>query len=114
MNAIAINAVHSLNDLDWKVVDIGRLDGPRSINPDHFLARFARDFCGVPVARRLANERLEALRRFSVRAWYWDLVRIEDVSPLIDAGYTVPDVFRILAHVARYRGFTPSLQEGAI
>ena len=114
MNATGLNRESSLTDFDWSVVQIARTDGARSMNPDGHFARFLRDFFGLPVARGLANERAEALRRFSVRAWYWDLIRARDVRPLIDAGYSSVDVFRILAHVAGYRGFTPSMQEGAI
>jgi hypothetical protein len=114
MNAISLTAGCSLTALEWKVVEIARMDGPRSINPDGRFARFLRIFFGLPTARGLANKRAEALRRFSVRAWHWDLIRASDVHPLIDAGYSKIDVFQILAHVAGYRGFTPPMQEGAI
>lgn len=113
MNAIALKQGCSLSSVDWRVVEIARMDGPRSIHPDGPFTRFCRDFFGLPIARTLANDRLEALRRFCVRAWYWDLIRTGDVRSLIEAGYSILDAFQILAHVARYRGFTPSLQEQA-
>ena len=111
MNAIALKLESSLTELDWKVIEIARMDGPRSLNPDDRFRRFLGDFFGLPVARKLANKKLEALRRFCVRAWYWDLIRTRDVSGLMDAGYSSADVFQILAHVAGYRGFTPSIEE---
>ena len=114
MNAITLRQSCSLTDLDWSVVEIARSDGPRSLNPDGPFTRFLRDFFGLPVARKLANEKLEALRRFCVRAWYWDLIRTRDVRALIETGYSSADVFQILAHVAGYRGFTPSIQEQPI
>ena len=114
MNAITLKLGSSLTDLDWKVIEMAREDGPRSLNPDGRLTKFLRDFFGLPITRKLANEKLEALRRFCVRAWYWDLIRNRDVQALTEAGYSSVDVFKILAHVAGYRGFTPSLQEGAI
>ena len=114
MNAIAQNQGCSLTKLDWTVVEIARTDGPRSIDPDGRSARFLRAFFGLPIARRLASERAEALRRFCVRAWHWSLIPSSDVRPLIDAGYTKVDVLEIVTHVARRRGFTPSLQENAI
>ena len=114
MNAITLKLECSLTELDWKVIDMARADGPRSINPDGRFTRFMRDFFGLPIARQLANKKLEALRRFSVRAWYWDLIRSSDVRALVEAGYSSVDVFQILAHVAGYRGFTPTLQEEAI
>ena len=114
MNAISQNRECSLTDLDWQVVEIARSDGARSLNPDGTFARFLRDFFGWPVPRALSNQRAEALRRFSVRAWYWDFIRARDVRPLIDAGYSSDDAYRILAHVAGHRGFTPTMLEGAI
>ena len=113
MNAITLKLECSLTDLEWRVVDIARSDGPRSINPDGRLTKFLREFFGLPIARKLANDRLEALRRFCVRAWFWDLIRGHDVRAVMDAGYTSVDLFQILAHVAAYRGFTPTIEEGA-
>jgi hypothetical protein len=104
----------NLSELEWSVVEIARDNGPRSLNPDGFWVRLSRDVFGLPIARTLANERLEALRRFCVRAWYWDLIRTRDLQILMDAGYSSAAVFQILAHVAGYRGFTPSIQEQPI
>lgn len=112
MNAVTSNP--SLSQLEWRIVEIAREDGPRSLNPDGFLTRVSRELFGLPLVRRLADERLEALRRFCVRAWYWDLIRSRDLRPLIDAGYSSSAVFQILAHIAGYRGFTPSIQEQSI
>jgi hypothetical protein len=113
MNAIGLKLGCSLTNLDWQVVERARADGPRSINPDGRLTRFLRDFFGLPMTRTLADEKLEALRRFCVRAWYWDLIRSRDLRSLIQAGFTRADVFQILAHVALFRGFTPTIEQGA-
>ena len=113
MNAIAPKLECSLTNLDWRVVEIARSDGPRSINPDRRFTKFLGDFFGLPIARKLADEKLEALRGFCVRAWYWDLIRSRDVRLLVEAGYTSVQLFQILAHVAGYRGFTPTIEEGA-
>src|SRR5690242_19264277 len=101
----------SLSRLEWQVVEMAREDGPRSLNPDGFWTQLSRDLFGLPIARRLANEGLEALRRFCVRAWYWDLIRTSDIKALVAAGYSMANALQILAHVAGYRGFTPSIQE---
>ena len=95
--------------IDWRVVEMARKEGPRSLNPDSFLSRFARNVLGIPVPSRLGNDELEALRRFSVRAWYWDFVPAREVLAFLDAGYAVTHAKRILAYVAHHRGFTPSL-----
>ncbi len=90
---------------------MAKVDGPRSLNPDGFWASLARKLFGITVARSLANEGLEALRRFCVRAWHWDLIRTSDMGALIDGGYSRRDAQQILAHVASYRGFVPSVQD---
>ena len=66
------------------------------------------------MARRLTSKKLEALRQFCVRAWYWDLIRTSDVRTLMNAGYPSTAVFQVLAHVAGHRGFTPSIEEQPI
>jgi hypothetical protein len=114
MNAIAMKLECSLTDLEWRVIETARSDGPRSIEPDARFTRLLRDFFGLPMTRRLANEKLEALRRFCVRAWFWDLIRGRDVRAVIEAGYTSVDVFQILAHVAGYRGFTLTVEDADI
>jgi hypothetical protein len=111
MNAITLNEGNTLTKLEWQVVAMARSDGPRSMNPDGRFTRFLREFFGVPVTRKLANERLETLRRFCVRAWYWDVIRAKDLQQFIGAGYSSSALFQILAHVAGYRGFTPSIEE---
>jgi hypothetical protein len=114
MNAIASKQGCSLTDLDWRVVEIARSNGPRSIRPDGHVARFLRDFCGLPITPKLVNERLEALRRFCVRAWHSNLIRTTDVGALMDAGYSLRDASQILSHVGGHRGFTPSIQKEAV
>jgi hypothetical protein len=111
MNAMTHIEQQRLSKMDWRVVEMARKDGPRSLNPDGFLARMARILFTIPIPTRLANDELEALRRFSVRAWFWDFVRDSDVQAFLDAGYTMANAQRILAYVAHHRGFTPSFQE---
>ena len=108
MNAIAVRAP-SLSALDWKVVDVARRDGRCSIVRYGRIERVARALFGLPITPGLANGRLEALRRFCVRAWYWKLIRDEDTRPAIEAGYAMPDLLEILAHIARRRGFAPRI-----
>jgi hypothetical protein len=110
MNAFTPIDKDRLSYLDWKVVEMGREDGPRSLKPDGFVAGLAR-FFGADVAHGLENDRLEALRRFSVRAWYWDLIRTKDVQAFLDAGFSRIHVLEILSHVGMARGFIPTVQE---
>lgn len=109
MNAMTNIEAQRSARMDWKVIEMARDDGPRSLNPDGFVSRMARSLLGIPVPRRLASDQLETLRRFSVRAWFWDYVPAREVLAFIDAGYALTDAKRILAYVAHHRGFTPSL-----
>ena len=96
--------------LDWKVVEMARQDGARSANPDGIVASILRTL-GFPVASCLANEKLEALRRFSVRAWHWDLIRNKDIRNFLAAGYTRNHVLEILSRVSMARGFMPTIED---
>lgn len=111
MNTMTHIERQPIGKMDWRVIEMARKDGPRSLNPDDLVARLARNLLGLPIPHRIANDELEALRRFSVRAWFWDFVRTSDVRAFLDAGYTTANVQRILAYVAHHRGFTPSFQE---
>ena len=110
MNAFTPVDRNTLSHLDWRVVEMAREDGPRTLNPDGFLASLAR-FFGMSVPNGLANERLEALRRFSVRAWHWDLIRDKDVRAFLEAGHTRSQMLEILSRVSLVRGFMPTIDE---
>jgi hypothetical protein len=100
-----------LSDVDWIVVDIARKDGPISLNPDGLWARISSNLFGLAVANRLADDTLEALRRFCVRAWYWNFIRTSDLRTLIEAGYSHVQALQILAHIAGRRGYCPTIEE---
>lgn len=109
MNAISTFESQRPTAMNWQVIEMARSEGPRSLNPDGIVSRIARSLFGIALPGRLSNSGLEALRRFSVRAWFWDFVPASEVQDFLDAGYTVTDAKRILAYVAHHRGFAPSL-----
>ncbi len=109
--AVPFRRQPALSDLDWRVVEMARADGRHSLNPDGFWASTVRKIFGISVARPLANEGLEALRRFSVRAWHWNHVRPSDVGMLIDRGYSRAAALEVLAHIASRRGCMPCVQD---
>jgi hypothetical protein len=112
--AVSEKRCSTSSELDWRIVEMARTDGRRSLNPDGFRARLARKLFGISIPRPLANEALEALRRFSVRAWHWNFVRASDLGMLIDAGYSRADALQILAHIASRRGCMPCAQDGLL
>jgi hypothetical protein len=109
MDITACPASCSLSSLDWKVVDLARRDGRRSILQPGRVERFVHALFGRPIALPLADHRLEALRRFCVRAWHWTLIRVEDTRLAVEAGYTTADPSEILSHIGRCRGVIPSI-----
>ena len=101
---IPVDIDERLNRADWAVIDSARDDGPRSANPNGLVARTLRLLFGVNVPRALTNERLEALRRFAVKAWYRAELKAGDMRALFEAGFDSNDAWRVLAHVAARRG----------
>ena len=99
-----------LSQTGWEVVEMARTDGSISLNPDGLVASVASLF-GLPVTGGLADKKLEALRRFSVRAWFWDLIRAKDVRAFIAAGYSRANILEIVSHVGMARGFTPTIED---
>ena len=92
------------------VIDMARDDGPWSLNPDGVLQRAVGLVFGIRVARPLANERLEGLRRFAVAAWSRETIRARDLRALFDAGYSSNDAWRVLAHIGERRGTIPEVE----
>ncbi|HET6940722.1 MAG TPA: hypothetical protein VFH89_01035 [Sphingomicrobium sp.] len=109
MNAFTPVDKGALSYLEWKIVEMAREDGPRSFNPDGLVARVIR-VIGIKVPNGLANERLEALRRFSVRAWFWDLIRSGDMQAFFEAGFARRHALEIISRVSMARGFTPTIE----
>jgi hypothetical protein len=99
-----------LNRTEWAVIENARDDGPRSVNPNGITARLLRLLFGVSVPRALANERLEALRRFAVKGWYWSELKTRDIRALFEAGFDSNDAWRVLAHIAARRGVMAEIE----
>lgn len=85
-----------LSALEWSVVAMGERDSLASLRePGRFLTALGSLF-GVRPANRLANDRLEALRRVSVLAWryHWNVPKSE-FNAFLEAGFT-PDHFELV------------------
>jgi len=55
--------------LEWLVIGLARKDRPSSLVEPGRLTRAMRSLFGLGAVSRLADERLERLRRFAVLAW---------------------------------------------
>lgn len=114
-SAIAVSAreagfAESLGGDELAVIEMARAEGPRSADPGLFLNRAARLLFGISVARPLANEKLEAIRRFAVAAWFRDEVPESRIRALFDAGLSSNDAWRLLDYVASRRGVMPEVE----
>jgi hypothetical protein len=92
---------------EWSVVDFARNDSLWSIRPDGLLPRLVRLAFGLAPARPLANERLEALRRFAVAAWR-RRVDSPRVAALRAAGFSKADVAVVLSYIGRRLDLRPA------
>ena len=100
----------SLGRTEWSVIDMARAEGPRSANPNAFINRLFSKLFGIAIARPLANERLESLRRFALAAWFQSEIRLRDMRRLFAAGFSSNDAARIIAYVGVHRGSVPEVE----
>jgi hypothetical protein len=107
----SINDNHdALGRTEWSVIDMARDEGPRSANPNAFINRLLSKLFGIAIARPLANERLEGLRRFALAAWFRSEIRLRDMRALFAAGFSSNDAARIIAYVGLHRGTVPEVE----
>ena len=100
----------ALGRTEWSVIDMARAEGPRSANSNGFLNRLMSTLFGIAIARPLANERLESLRRFALAAWFRPEIRLRDMRRLFAAGFSSNDAARIIAYVGVHRGSVPEVE----
>jgi len=87
--------------LEWSVIQLARVDGLSTLREPGPLARFFGWLVGLGGNPKLANPRLEALRRISVLSWHYGFsVPGDDVAEFIAAGFT-PDQYELLVHSVR-------------
>lgn len=110
MHPAAQSPDERLGKLEWEIVEIARVNGPRGSNPDSLGTLLLRKLFGIASVRPLANERLEGLRRFAVKAWFRNCIRVRDMRAFFEAGFSSNDAWRVLAHVAARRGRMPDIE----
>jgi hypothetical protein len=107
----SINDNHdALGRTEWSVIDMARDEGPRSANPNAFINRLLSKLFGIAIARPLANERLESLRRFALAAWFRSEIRLRDMRAFFAGGFSSNDAARIIAYVSLQRGTVPEVE----
>lgn len=81
-------AAPEFSDLEWSVVRLARRDRMWTLRPYGRVRRFFRWLTGLGINPKLADPRLEALRRIAVLSWHFGFtVPGEDVADFIAAGF---------------------------
>lgn len=101
----APRAEATLSALEWQVVTIARRDRMSSLKPPSRIAQAIALIFGIKGANpRLANPRLEALRRMAVAAWHKShRVPAEEIRRFLAAGYSDDQLEILLDHIGRGR-----------
>lgn len=93
-----------LSALEWSIVAMGERDSIASLRePSRFVSALGGLF-GVRRANRLANDRLEALRRMSVLVWRhrWNVPKSE-LNAFLKAGFSIAQYELVQASIAEAR-----------
>ncbi|MEO6360377.1 MAG: hypothetical protein ABIO43_07385 [Sphingomicrobium sp.] len=87
--AVSTGSAATLSDLEWSIVAMAERDSLASLRTPNRFWRLLGELFGVKPANRLANDRLEALRRIAVLAWRhrWNVPESE-VQSFVAAGFT--------------------------
>jgi hypothetical protein len=86
------------------VLALARTDGLSSLRPAGGIGERIGAWLGLSRSPRLADERLEALRRMAVLAWHRGyLVADEDVREFLAAGFTCDQYETLQARVGQER-----------
>jgi hypothetical protein len=87
--------------LEWSVIQLARVDGLSTLREPGRLARFFGWLVGLGGNPKLANPRLEALRRIAVLSWHYGFsVPGDDVADFLAAGFT-PEQYELMVHSIR-------------
>jgi hypothetical protein len=86
--------------LEWSVIAVSRRDGIASLDDPSPMSRALGSLFGFGTQSRLADPRLEALRRVAVYAWRrgYALPQIE-IDRFVEAGFTIDQAETLVASV---------------
>lgn len=102
--APVVETARALSALEWSVVALARRDSLASLRRPGRLATAFGGLFGVRHTPRLADPRLEALRRMAVLAWHRGYaVAKSAVQAFLAAGFTVDQYEAMMASIAAAR-----------
>ncbi|SNT09865.1 hypothetical protein SAMN06295912_14021 [Sphingomonas laterariae] len=109
---VASKALSLFDRAEWAAIALAKQDDAASLAPDSWWQRMRHKLFGIEAARPLANERLEALRRFTVLARLRRRkIDHQEIARLVAAGFSAfqADVLLALIDDARPNKISGSL-----
>lgn len=89
---------------EWEVIVLAQRDGLSSLREPGRFARLVAALFGGTVNRKLADPRLETLRRLSVLAWHHGYaVPVSAIKGFLAAGFSADQLELLLASIANSR-----------
>lgn len=93
-------AKERLSPLEWAVVVLARRDTLASLREPGRLSVALGNLFGKQINPRLADSKLEALRRLAVRAWHdRSLISARELAEFLAAGFTVGQYHTMIASI---------------
>lgn len=97
----------TFSGLEWSVVALARRDRIASLREPGRIATAMRALFGTPRPGRLADGRLEALRRIAVLAWHYGYaVPVSELRAFLAAGFSKDQYEMLQASIGRGRAST--------
>ncbi|MBV9842000.1 MAG: hypothetical protein JOY99_10835 [Sphingomonadaceae bacterium] len=94
----------SFSPLEWNVIALARRDGLTSLSEPSRLARALGGLFGRGTDARLADPRLETLRRLAVHAWHRGYaLPVSELKAFVAAGFSMDQAETLLASVTGVR-----------
>lgn len=101
---VVAEAATQLSNFEWSIVAMAERDGLASLRKPNGFWTLVSAIFGIKLPNRLANDRLEALRRVAVLAWrYGWNVPASELNAFFDAGYSPAQYEQLQAKVAATR-----------
>jgi hypothetical protein len=100
----AVTATMGFSPIEWTVIALAAKDRLSSLSEPGRLSRALGGLFGLGGSSKLADTRLEALRRIAVHAWHSGyLLPVSEISRFIAAGFSLDQFETLLASIAPRR-----------
>ncbi len=94
----------AFSPIEWRVIELASQDSLASLTPPGAARQALRRIFGAGTDSRLADPRLEQLRRAAVRHWRTGAaVEQKQVEALVSAGFSLPQIALLSRHISERR-----------